>query len=132
MREFQRTGVECPDYSERFPGHDIFGVLAANFGLEAVHHPRLQKTLHTLRHRSLKNHIEGVFIVARCQNFGLAFDCFTEAPVLVVKYTLFPLFASTAGRRRREMPTMSPFVSVTLACSKQLKYIPDPRHAREL
>lgn len=90
MCQLQGAGIERSDDSQRLSGHDVLGVFPSDLGLEAVHDPTLRQTLHTLRHGPLEHDIEGVFVVARGKDFGLALSRIPESPCLVVEYTLSP------------------------------------------
>lgn len=97
MRQLESTRLQGANNPQRPPNNNILSILATNLRLKPVGHVGIRQTLDTFRERALKNDIEGVFVVACAQGFGLAFTRLPEPPGLFVERLLPPIFATTTS-----------------------------------
>lgn len=105
MRKLQRARLQGANDTEGPPNDNVLCVLATDFCFEAVGDIGIRETLDALRHRAFQDNLEGVFVVARGEDFGLALASISESPCFLVKDALSPILAPAACGCRGEVPT---------------------------
>jgi hypothetical protein len=121
MRQLQSAGIERPDDPQRLANHDVLGVFPADLCFEPVHHPCLVQALHAFGHRALEDDVEGILVVARRQDLGLAFARVPEAPGLLVEDSFAPRLAATGIRGGGQMPAARPICQKKRKCTSAIR-----------